>query len=166
MSAWNDAGGALPGELGWWAAVPLPPATDRAELAREALAAGAAGVLLSAPELTHPSPGSDLLQLLGAVEREGAPVFVHPGVATRSSPLDPAWWAPATDYMAQQAAAWHAFHAWVRPECPKLRVVFALLAGLAPLHVERTVSRGGPGASDLVRRDNVARALGYSWVPA
>jgi hypothetical protein len=32
----------------------------------------------------------------------------------------------------------------VRPELPSLRAIFALLAGLAPLHAERTTSRGGP----------------------
>ena len=52
--------------------------------------------------------------------------------------------------MAQQHAAWHAFHAVVRPELPSLRAVFALLAGLAPLHVERTAARGGPGGQETV----------------
>lgn len=102
-------------------------------------------------------------------------------------------------------------------------MIFALLAGLAPLHAERTALRGGParepalqdelcfydtssygvpavsamatvvgigqlvhgtdypvaapapdpveeafgeGFSDIVRRSSVARALGYTWVPA
>jgi 6-methylsalicylate decarboxylase len=102
-------------------------------------------------------------------------------------------------------------------------VIFAMLAGLAPLQAERTAARGGPereaalhdelcfydtssygaravgamasvvgigqlvhgtdrpvvapgpdpvkqafgeGFSDIVRRSSVARALGYTWVPA
>jgi hypothetical protein len=44
-------------------------------------------------------------------------------------------------------AAWHAFAAWGRVSHPRLRVVFAALAGLAPLHRERTVLRGGPHAA-------------------
>ena len=68
------------------------------------------------------------------------PVFVHPGPVAGSAagPRQPSWWSPSTDYVAQQHAAWHAFHAVVRPRVPSLRAVFALLAGLAPLHAERT----------------------------
>jgi hypothetical protein len=33
--------------------------------------------------------------------------------------------------------------AFGRPRHPRLRVCFALLAGLAPLHVERFIARGG-----------------------
>jgi hypothetical protein len=40
-------------------------------------------------------------------------------------------------------AAWYAFQAFGRPRHPRLRVCFALLAGLAPLHVERFIARGG-----------------------
>jgi 6-methylsalicylate decarboxylase len=46
--------------------------------------------------------------------------------------------------VAQQHAAWHGFHAALRPDFPRLRVIFALLAGLAPLQAERTAARGGP----------------------
>ncbi len=44
-------------------------------------------------------------------------------------------------------AAWLAFHAAGRIRHPQLRVVFSMLAGLAPLHAERLSSRGGPGSS-------------------
>jgi hypothetical protein len=40
-------------------------------------------------------------------------------------------------------AAWFAFRAFGRPRHPRLRVCFALLAGLAPLHGERLAARGG-----------------------
>jgi hypothetical protein len=40
-------------------------------------------------------------------------------------------------------AAWHAFAVWGRPAHPRLRVCFAMLAGLAPLQRERLVARGG-----------------------
>jgi len=49
-----------------------------------------------------------------------------------------------TSYVAQMNAAWHAFVAFARPEHPRLRVVFALLAGGAPFHLERLAARGGP----------------------
>ena len=44
--------------------------------------------------------------------------------------------------------AWHAFAVWGRPAHPRLRVCFAMLAGLAPLHRERLVARGGRAGSD------------------
>ena len=222
VSAWNETGELLPGELGWWAAVPHPSVAGRAELAREALSAGAAGVCLPAAELASPRPSQELRELLDVLERDSAPLFVHPGPASGGADA-PAWWSPCTDYVSQQHAAWHGFHAALRPEFPRLRVIFALLAGLAPLHAERTAARGGPareralhdemcfyetssygaravgamasvvgigqlvhgsdypvaapgpdpveeafgeGFSDIVRRSSVARALGYTWVPA
>jgi hypothetical protein len=45
-------------------------------------------------------------------------------------------------------AAWHAFAVWGRPAHPRLRVCFAMLGGLAPLHRERLVARGGIAVSD------------------
>jgi hypothetical protein len=44
--------------------------------------------------------------------------------------------------------AWHAFAVWGRPAHPELRVCFAMLAGLAPLHRERLLARGGRLALD------------------
>jgi hypothetical protein len=41
-------------------------------------------------------------------------------------------------------AAWHAFLAWGRAEHPELTIVWAMLAGGAPLHAERLAARGGP----------------------
>ena len=49
-----------------------------------------------------------------------------------------------TAYVAEMSAAWHAWAQWGRPAHPSLRVVFAMLAGLAPLHAERLAARGGP----------------------
>ena len=147
VAAWNESGEALPGGLGWWAALPSPPGMDRLELVREALAAGAAGVCLPATELALPSPAAATLDVLELTESEGLAVFVHPGPA-RPQGRAPAWWAPATDYVAQQHAAWHTWMATVRPLFPRLRAIFALLAGLAPLHVERGAARGGPAVLD------------------
>ncbi len=50
---------------------------------------------------------------------------------------------------AQQAAAWFAWHGAGRALLPRLRIAFVALAGLAPLHHERLVARGGTfGAVD------------------
>ena len=94
----------------------------------------------------------EALPLLAATAAAGVPVFVHPGpVAASAAGINqPSWWSPATDYVSQQHAAWHAFHAVVRPQLSSLRAVFALLAGLAPLHAERTAARGGPAGHEPV----------------
>jgi hypothetical protein len=84
---------------------------------------------------------------------------VHPGPspsAARSgfafagepSLSDPLWWSALTRYVSDMHAAWLAFVSAGRAEYPRLRVVFAMLAGLAPLHAERLSARGGPRALD------------------
>ncbi len=74
------------------------------------------------------------------------PAFVHPGgFARREAALDePLWWTALTDYVAQMQTAWLTFGAFGRRELPQLRVVFAMLAGGAPLLAERLLARGGP----------------------
>lgn len=145
IAAWQEAATALPPELGWWAATPEALAGEgEAELAREAIAAGAAGVCQPANRLATPQQANKALPLLNAAADAGAPVFVHPGPATHKGQQEPAWWSPATDYVAQQHAAWHTFHHAIRPELPTLRAIFAGLAGLAPLQAERTAAKGGP----------------------
>lgn len=130
-------------EFGWWAAAPSSLPGDEADIVRQAVAEGSAGVCLLATRLTTPSAAGDVLPLLAAIESAGVPVFIHPGPVAGVRDAQPAWWSPATDYVAQQHAAWHAFHHVVRPELPGLRCIFALLAGLAPLHAERTAQRSG-----------------------
>jgi predicted TIM-barrel fold metal-dependent hydrolase len=49
---------------------------------------------------------------------------------------------PLTDYVAALNTAWHAFVLHGRRRHPRLRVLFAALAGLAPLHAERLAARG------------------------
>src|SRR5882672_7146801 len=92
--------------------------------------------------------------LLARLEARGAPLFVHPGpdplelrLEQDGPTADPAWWPAMTAYVAQMNAAWHAFAAWGRLSHPGLRVVFAMLAGGAPLHHERYLARGGPSSA-------------------
>ena len=49
-----------------------------------------------------------------------------------------------TRYVTQMHEAWLTFEAIGTAALPRLRVVFAMLAGLAPLHSERLLARGGP----------------------
>ena len=69
----------------------------------------------------------------------------------RVSLSDPPWWPAMTRYVAQMQEAWLAFVTLVRRAHPRLRVVFAMLAGGAPLLSERLDARGGP-ALDLRER--------------
>ena len=153
IAAWQEAAEALPAELGWWALAPEAlPVDEQAAIVHEAISNGAAGLCIAATRLGSTAAAESVLPLLAASAESGAPVFVHPGPVAPSAvgAREPGWWAPATSYVAQQQAAWTAFHAVVRPQLPSLRAVFALLAGLAPLHSERIAARGGPGGDDVV----------------
>ncbi len=152
LAAWQHAASALPAALGWWGAVPLAaPADEVVAAAEAALDAGAAGVVIGAGALATPAGVERLGGLLDRLEQRLAPLFVHPGPAPRTPAppvVDAAWWAPATRYVAELHAAWHAWSAWGRAAHPGLRVVWAALAGLAPLHAERTALRGGPSSPE------------------
>ena len=134
-----------PARLGIWAATSL---ADPAEAARELPAAltHAAGLCLPAGPLATPAGVERVAPLLAALEAADRPLFVHPGPAAAPDGA-PAWWPALADYVAQLQAAWLAFAVAGRPAHPSLRVVFAALAGLAPLHAERIAARGGPGGA-------------------
>jgi len=116
------------------------------------LDAGAVGISLPAGAVAG-GPGLDrCADLLARLEARDAPLLVHPGPGpwrawrpqAYAEPGAPVWWPAMTRYVADMNAAWHAFVAFGRPRHPRLRVVFAMLAGGAPLHVERLGARGGP----------------------
>jgi predicted TIM-barrel fold metal-dependent hydrolase len=147
LEAYHDGVTALPARFGAWAAVGLAE-PDPVALTRQ-LDAGFVGACIAADALASPDGFERLGPVLEALERRGAPLLVHPGsaqgpVGTRM----PGWWPALTDYVAAMQAAWHALPAWGRPAHPRLRVCFAMLAGLAPLHRERLVARGGVAISD------------------
>ena len=147
LAAYHEGAEALPEEFGAWAAVGLAE-PDAAGLER-LLDAGFAGACVSADALAGPDGYERLGPLLDTLEHRGAPLFVHPGPAP---PADvervPRWWAAMTAYVASMQAAWYAFALWGRAAHPRLRTCFAMLAGLAPLHRERLVARGGAPAND------------------
>ena len=89
--------------------------------------------------------------LLARLELRDAPLFVHPGPVASSGRAGaaaslPPWWPALTDYVAQMQAAWFSFMHAGRRAHPRLRVLFAMLAGGAPLQLERYVARSGTAA--------------------
>lgn len=154
LRAYHEGAAALPRPFAAWATACLSdPSAD--ELA-EALDGGFVGLQLPATALADAAGYRHCAPLLAVLEQRGAPLFVHPGASPAPAAFTPAgapasagpgWWPPLVDYVAQQHAAWFAFRAFGRPAHPCLRVCFAMLAGLAPLHGERSQARGGPGGA-------------------
>lgn len=150
LAAHEEGLAALPSRFGRWASVSLvEPSPDAVE---SQLAAGAVGLTLPAGALATPAAVEAMAPLLEPLSRASRPLFVHPGPGFGPPVVTQAWWPALTRYVAEMNAAWHAFVA-VGPEpLPEVRVVFALLAGLAPLHLERMAVRGGPAERALDRR--------------
>jgi hypothetical protein len=138
--------------FGVWGALPLeepdPSDVDRA------LDAGCVGISLPAGAIAGVDGLLALSRVLARLEDRDAALLVHPGPG-RSTPAgaggldgarlsDPLWWPALTRYAAQMQAAWLAFCSAGRASHPRLRIVFSMLAGLAPLHWERLQARGGP----------------------
>jgi hypothetical protein len=69
-------------------------------------------------------------------------LFVHPG-PPRSLPTDaPPWWSAVVDYTGQMQAAYATWLARDATRFSDLPVIFAILAGGAPIQLERMRSRG------------------------
>lgn len=145
-------GGALATDVpfGVWGAIALDR-PDPADVDR-ALERGCVGISLPAGSIAAVDDVAAMRSVLARLESRGAPLFVHPGpgLGTGSgavqAPLgEPLWWRAMTRYVSGLQSAWLAFQAVGRAEHPRLRVIFAMLAGLAPLHAERLAARGGPG---------------------
>lgn len=147
LEAYHDGVAALPAPFGAWAAVGLAEPDAAALSAR--LDEGFAGACVAAEALAGPRGFDRLGPVLETLERRGAPLLIHPGpVATAAPEGAPQWWGALTDYVSSMHVAWHAFAVWGRPAHPGLRVCFAMLAGLGPLHRERLLARGGRIALD------------------
>jgi hypothetical protein len=129
---------------------PIPARAPEPAAIDAVLARGCVGISLPAAALADRSALHAALPALERVQACGVPLFVHPGgFASREACLDdPLWWTALTDYVSQMQAAWLTFGAFGRRELPRLRVLFAMLAGGAPLLAERLSARGGP-AIDL-----------------
>lgn len=99
---------------------------------------GCAGTTVSALELAELDR---VAPLLDEVERSGGLLFVHPGPVPRRDD-EPPWWAGTVAYTAQMQSAWFSWLGGGRERWPKLPIVFAILAGGAPFHLERLARRG------------------------
>ncbi len=151
IDAHLDGVRALGAHFAAWGPVPIdtPEAADVDEM----LDGGCLGISVPASALTGPDALSRLAPVLERVQARAVPLFIHPGGETspggvEASLTEPLWWRALTDYVSQMQAAWLTFSACGRREFPRLAVVFAMLAGGAPLLSERLAARGGP-AVDL-----------------
>ena len=153
VDAYHEGAFSLGGPFGVWGAIALDDA-DPDDVDR-AIGRGCVGLSLPAGALCSVDALSRLHPILARLELLGAPLLVHPGpggciAASReveeASLGDPLWWPALTRYVAEVQAAWLAFLGAGRVQHPELRVVFSMLAGLAPLHAERLASRGGPAS--------------------
>jgi predicted TIM-barrel fold metal-dependent hydrolase len=143
IDAYHEGALALPEPFGAWAAACLT-AVDAAALSRE-LERGFVGLQLPATALLDRAGYENAGPLLEVLEDARLPLMIHPGpVARETADGQPAWWPAIVSYVQQMHAAWFAFRVHGRPRHPRLRVCFALLAGLAPLHGERFAARAGP----------------------
>ena len=151
LQAYHAGVAALPPRFGAWAAVGLV-APDASAL-DALLDAGFAGACVAADALAERDSLAALGPVLELLERRDAPLLVHPGpsprtLSTVAAAGMPPWWPALTRYVCGMHAAWHAFAAVGRPAHPRLRVCFAMLAGLAPLHREWLAARGGRHGGD------------------
>jgi hypothetical protein len=125
-----------------WAAPRLVD-PDPAELAGVLARPGVRGLQVPATVMTTPATLEQAAPVLRVAEAADLPVLVHPGPVAHPTHDVPGWWPALTDYPAQLAASWFAWHAVGRSLLPRLRIGFVALAGLAPLHHERLAQRGG-----------------------
>ncbi|MGH3377627.1 MAG: amidohydrolase family protein [Actinoallomurus sp.] len=139
LDAYHSDAAGLPTPFGAWAAACVTE-IDPASLAGQ-LDRGFAGLQLPADALLDEAGYARCGPLLSLLESRGLPLFLHPGPAPEVS--GPSWWPALVPYVQQMHASWFAFRAFGRARHPRLRVCFALLAGLASLHGERLAVRGG-----------------------
>ena len=147
IEAHLDGTAELPDEFAAWGPVALDG--DDGYQVDRLVARGCVGVTLPAGALATPDRLERVGNILERTATRQLPLFIHPGpapglVAAEASISEPRWWRALTDYVAQMQAAWLTFATLGRREHPDLTVVFAMLAGGAPLLAERLRARGGP----------------------
>jgi len=140
LDAYHNGVAALGHPFAGWAAACLTQ-IDAASLMKQ-LDRRLVGLQLPANAVADESGFQWCSPLLDVLAERDLPLFIHPGPAAGVDG-SPAWWAALVPYVQQLHAAWFAFRAFGRPAYPRLRVCFAALAGLGPLHGERLAARGG-----------------------
>ena len=141
LNAYHEGALALPEPFGAWAAACVTE-VDPGALLKE-LERGFVGLQLPATSLLNSAGYDNAGPLLEVLEQAGLPLLVHPGPVAPTASDQPSWWPAVVTYVQQMHAAWFAFRVHGRPRHPRLRVCFAMLAGLAPLHSERVAARAG-----------------------
>jgi 6-methylsalicylate decarboxylase len=96
---------------------------------------GFAGACMPAPAVV-----AGIAELADELVSAGQTLFIHPGPVAPPPPGAPPWWSALVDYPAQMQAA---YAAWLTRGHPELPIVFAFLAGGAPIQLERLRARGG-----------------------
>jgi hypothetical protein len=149
LGAYAEGAQALPAGFDAWGAIPLHG--ERPGDVDDLVERGFVGLALPAGAITSPAGLRRLEPILARLEHHGAPLLVHPGPSPWRPPEpldegDARWWPALTRYVFDMQAAWLSFVLAGRPAHPDLKVVFAMLAGCAPLHSERLAARGGPAA--------------------
>ncbi len=134
VAAWEDGVLALAAEASGRI---VPLAVDRPR-------PGFAGVSIGADRLDQLE---GLAPTLDALRGDGI-LFVHP-VAGDPPPGAPAWWPAVVDYTSQMQRAYFAWLAGAQEHWPDVSIVFAILAGGAPIQLERLSSRGVEVRSSL-----------------
>jgi hypothetical protein len=147
IDAHLDGVGALGPRFAAWG--PLTVRASAPDDVDALLGRGCVGISLPATALAGAGALDAAGPVLERIAARRAPLFVHPGpVAARGSGEpslgDPVWWPALTDYVGQMQAAWLSFATGGRRDHPELVVLFAMLAGCAPLFAERLATRGGP----------------------
>jgi predicted TIM-barrel fold metal-dependent hydrolase len=142
LEAYHEGAGELPDRFASWAAAGLTD-LEPDRLAKE-LDAGCIGLQLPATAMATPAALERCGPLLELLQQHDKPLFVHPGATgTAEGAQNVAWWPALVPYVSQMHAAWYAFAVAGRSLFPDLRVCFAMLAALAPAHLERYAARGG-----------------------
>lgn len=144
---WHESALQLGDPFRVWAATPIVEfdLEGLTEILREERVAG---LQLPATAMGTPSAIRHMKPLLDILEAADRPLLIHPGPAATAEDT-PSWWPALVPYVSQLHASWLAWHAVGRERHPRLRIAFVALAGLAPLHHERLVARGGQfGAVD------------------
>jgi 6-methylsalicylate decarboxylase len=99
---------------------------------------GFVGLCVSSTELLELDA---LAPRLEALLESGGFLFVHPGGAV-APPGAPPWWTAIVEYTAQMHAAYVGWLVNGAERWPELDIVFGILAGGAPIQLERMASRG------------------------
>jgi len=144
---WHESATQLGDPFLVWAATPVTE-FDLEGLADVLRNGRIVGLQLPATALDTPAAIRRMKPVLDVLEAADRPLLIHPGPAPATDDT-PAWWPALVPYVSQLHASWLAWHSMGRTQHPTLRVAFVALAGLAPLHHERLVARGGAfGAVD------------------